>query len=152
MVVLAFAEESSIQLVPDGTILIHIALILLMIWVLNRTFFRPINRVLESRERNKGGHSAEAQDILRTVRDKSASYESAMREARLEGYNLIEAERAAALARRQAEIEAVKTEAAQTVAQEKDSIEKQTAEARAAVAAEAQRMAERISANILKTT
>ena len=58
MVVLAFAEGSGIQLVPDGTILIHIALILLMIWVLNRTFFRPINRVIQSHEKNKGGISA----------------------------------------------------------------------------------------------
>jgi F0F1-type ATP synthase membrane subunit b/b' len=52
MFFLAFAD---IQLVPDGTILIHIALILLMIWLLNRTFFRPINRVIAAREKNKGG-------------------------------------------------------------------------------------------------
>ena len=58
MVVLAFAEGGAIQLVPDGTIFIHIALILLMIFILNRTFFRPVNRVLDARERNKGGRSS----------------------------------------------------------------------------------------------
>jgi F-type H+-transporting ATPase subunit b len=150
MVVLAFAEESMIQLVPDGTIVIHIALILLMIWVLNRTFFRPINRVLESRERNKGGHSAEAQGILQQVNEKSAKYDMALREARAEGYQRVESERAAALAKRQAEIEKVKEEVSQTISQEKDSIQKQSEAARATLAAEAQQMAEKISSNILK--
>src|SRR6476646_5574329 len=48
-----FGCEGSIQLFPDGTIFIHISLILLMIWVLNRTYFRPVNKVIESREKFK---------------------------------------------------------------------------------------------------
>jgi F-type H+-transporting ATPase subunit b len=150
MVVLAFAAEGGIQLVPDGTILIHIALILLMIWVLNRTFFRPINRVLAARDRNKGGRSGEALDILKQVNEKSLRYETEMRQARAEAYNLIEAERAAALAARQARVESVKAETAQTISQEKASIQKQSEAARTAIAAEAQTMAEKISSNILR--
>ena len=65
MHLLAFAE--SIQLFPDGSLLIHVALILLMIWVLNRTLYKPINKVLEARERNKGGHSSEAEGLLKEV-------------------------------------------------------------------------------------
>jgi F-type H+-transporting ATPase subunit b len=151
MVVLAFAEGGGIQLVPDGTIVIHIALILLMIWVLNRTFFSPINRVLQSRDRNKGGHSSEAQKILEQVNEKNRRYEEEIRKARLEGYQLVEAERTQALSRRQAEVEAVKTEVSQTVEQEKAAIQRQTEEARTAIAADAHKMAERISSNILKT-
>ena len=59
-VILAF---QSVELVPNGYLFLHIAMILLMIYILNRTFFRPINRILESRERNKGGHSSEADEI-----------------------------------------------------------------------------------------
>jgi F-type H+-transporting ATPase subunit b len=150
MVVLAFAEGSGIQLVPDGTILIHIVLFLLMIWVLNRTFFKPINRVLLARDRNKGGHSAEAQGIFKQVIEKNTEFENSMREARTEGYSLIESERAAALAERQAKVEAVRAETEQTIVHEKDSIQRQTEEARAALAAEAQKMAEKISSNILR--
>ena len=40
---------AQIQLFPDGTLFIHIALILLMIYILNRTLYRPINRVLDTR-------------------------------------------------------------------------------------------------------
>ncbi|MGI8494233.1 MAG: hypothetical protein ACR2L1_02825 [Pyrinomonadaceae bacterium] len=149
MVVLGFAE-GTVQLVPDGTIFIHIALILLMIWILNRTFFSPIHRVIKARERNKGGNSSEAAGILAQVDEKTKNYESAMREARLQGYKQIEAERAEAMENRQTEIEKVKMEVSQTVSQEKDSIEKQTVEARATLAAEAQKMAEKISSNILR--
>jgi len=63
MHLLAAAEV--IQLFPDGTIFIHIAMVLGMIWILNRTFFRPINRVLETREQNKGEHSVEVLETWR---------------------------------------------------------------------------------------
>jgi F0F1-type ATP synthase membrane subunit b/b' len=117
MVFLAFAD---VQLVPDGTIFIHIALILLMIWTLNRTFFRPINRVIASREKNKGGRFGEAEEILRSVETKNAEYNSAMLEARSKSYELIEREKSEALARRQAEIEAIRIETERTLAQRKE--------------------------------
>ncbi len=147
MVFLAFAE---IYLVPDGTILIHIALILLMIWILNRTFFRPINRVIEAREKNKGGKSSEAESILRQVGEKQTRYDAAMLEARSKGYELIEKERNQAVSTRQSEIEKVKSEVANSVAQEKEELKRQTIEARATIADEAEKMAEKISSNLLK--
>ena len=150
MVVLAFAEGSAIQLVPDGTILIHIALILLMIFILNRTFFRPINRVIASREKNKGGRFGEAEEILQQVAEKNARFESVMREARSEGYNKIEGERSAAMAEKQAKVETVKTEVEQKLATEKDEIERQAETARRQIATEARVLAEKISSNILK--
>ena len=147
MVFLAFAE---INLVPDGTILIHIALILLMIWTLNRTFFRPINRIIESREKNKGGRFGEAESILRQVGEKQTRYDAAMLEARSKGYELIEKERNQAVATRQSEIEKVKSEVVTSVAREKEELTKQTAKARTAIAKEAEKMAEKISSNLLK--
>ena len=147
MVFLAFAE---INLVPDGTMLIHIALILLMIWTLNRTFFRPINRIIESREKNKGGRFGEAESILRQVGEKQTRYDAALLEARSKGYALVEKERNQAVATRQSEIENVKSEVATSVAREKEELTKQTAEARATIAAEAEKMAEKISSNLLK--
>ncbi len=139
MFFLAFAD---VQLVPDGTIFIHIALILLMIWLLNRTFFRPINRVIASREKNKGGRFTEAGDILRDVEAKNASYQTSILEARSQSYELIEKEKTEALSRRQAEIETVKSETEQVVAREKEELGRQTTEARAIIARQAEQMAE----------
>lgn len=147
MFLLAFIQ---VNLVPDGTIIIHIALILIMIWVLNRTFFRPINRVLEARAQKTGGRSSEAQEILKSISDKQMRYDASLREARGEGYELIERERAAAVAQKQAKVGAVKEEVAQMVARENQELDRQTSEARSTIAADAQRMAERISAAILK--
>ncbi len=135
---------------PDGSLLIHIALILIMIWVLNRTLFRPVNRIIEARERNKGGHSSEAQEILKNVGEKQSRIEAAMLEARSEGYELIERERAQAVTVRQEKIGAVKQEVEQMVARENQELGEQTRQARTTLAAEAERMAERISSNILK--
>lgn len=148
MFLLAFAE---VQLVPDGTIFIHIALILLMIWVLNRTFFRPINRVIETREKNKGGRLGEAEEILRSVNEKQLRYEKTMLAARSEGYELIDRERNHAIAERQQRIGAVKEEVTQTLTQQIQQLETQTTQTKASLAIEAENIAEKISSNILKT-
>ena len=148
MLFLLFAD---VQLVPDGTIFIHIALILLMIWLLNRTFFRPINRVIAAREKNKGGRFGEAEEILQSVEAKNADYNRAMLDARTKSYALIEREKTEALARRQSEIDAVKTETEQIVAAETAELNRQAAEAKTTIAHDAEQMAERISASILRT-
>jgi len=148
MLFLAFAE--SIQLFPDGTIFIHIGLILAMIWLLNRTFFRPINRVIEMREKAKGGHGTEAENVLKKAGDKEAEYNKALLEARSQGYDLIEKEHAAAIADREKRLAATKSELSDQMANEKTEIERQTAAARSVIASEADAMAEKIASNILK--
>lgn len=149
MFLLAFAEQS-IQLFPDGTLFIHIALILIMIWVLNRTFFRPINRIIEQREKNKGGAGGEAEKLLGEVAEKEGRYNKSMLDARGEGYEMIEKERAAAIAERQAKVGLAKEDTARTLAEQKSQLEAQTAVARTAIATEAETLSDRIAANILK--
>jgi F-type H+-transporting ATPase subunit b len=149
MILLAFAEET-ISLVPDGTIFLHIALILLMIWVLNRTLFRPINRVLEERERKGGSRTGEAQSIMSQVDTKVSQYETALREARSEGYHQMESYRAGALATRQENVNAIKEEVAAQIAQEKGELQSQADAARATLGNDAKKIAENITATILK--
>ena len=149
MVLLAFAESALVQLIPDGTLFIHIALILLMIFILNRTFFRPINRIIEAREKNKIGGS-ESENLLREVSEKELRYNEALREARSKGYELIEQERSAALAQKQETVSAAKEAAQATLTEEMSQLETQTAQARQTIASEAEKMAEKISSNILR--
>lgn len=148
MHLLAFAE--SIQLFPDGTLFIHIGIILLMIWVLNRTLFRPINRVIESREKNKGGHSSEALGILKDVGEKEARYSGEMLDTRSKGYELIEKEQKRSAAAREQKIIETKAEVAEKFEIGKAELEKQAAEARSTIGTEAEKIAEKIAANILK--
>lgn len=148
MFLLAFAE--TVQLLPDGSLFIHIGMILLMIYILNRTFFRPINRIIEARVKNKGGRFTEAEEILNKVNKKQADYEADLLRARSRGYEIIENERAEAMQRRQAEVEQVKAETGDKFASSKAEITSQTDQARAAIAQQADELADRISANILK--
>lgn len=147
MHLLAFAE---IQLFPDGSMFVHIAIILIMIWVLNRTFFRPINKVLEARQKSKGGHFSEANDILKKAEGKETDYTKQMLDARSQGYELIEKEQKKAVEERNKKISEVKAEVAQTYESGKTDLEKQVAEARIAIGADAEKAAETIAVNILK--
>jgi F-type H+-transporting ATPase subunit b len=148
MTFVAFAENS-IQLVPDGTMFLHIAIILVMVFVLNATLFKPINRILEERERRIGGRSGEAHDILRRVDEKVTHYEHSLREARATGYRMMEQERAAALSERQARLGAVRDEINSSVTEQKEAIGAQAAEARTMLDQEARRRAAEIGSQIL---
>ena len=145
-----FAFQESVSIMPDGTIFIHIALILLMIWILNRTFFRPINRVIEEREKSSGGRFTESEEILRDVEQKQELYNQKLLEARSESYDLIERERREAVLQREAEISRVKSEVEQRTAAELAELQAQTIKAEAQIADEAKIMADKISQNILK--
>jgi F-type H+-transporting ATPase subunit b len=149
MISLAFAENS-IQLVPDGTLILHIVIILVMVFVLNATLFKPINRILEEREKRTRGRSGEAQDILQRVEEKLAHYEHTLREARAEGYRLMEQQRAEAMSERQTRLNAVREEVSHLIAEQKNAIREQTEDARATLSTSAQRLAAEIGAQILQ--
>ena len=149
MVLLALAG-TAVQLVPDGTILIHIGLILLMIWVLNRTFFKPIGKVIADRDARKGGGRGPAADILDQVSERETRYSEAIKETRLKGYEAVSSEREKALALKADAVGAAKREAGERVAHENAELEKQTVAAKAAIADEADKLADKISSSILK--
>jgi F-type H+-transporting ATPase subunit b len=149
MTFLAFAENS-IQLVPDGTLFLHILIILVMVFVLNATLFKPINRILEERERRTRGRSGEAHDILQRVEEKVTLYERTLRETRAAGYQLMEQERVVALSERQARLDAVKNEISGSVAEQKEAIHGQVKEARVTLDKEARRIAADIGSQILR--
>lgn len=144
---LAFAE--SIQLVPDGTIFLHIAIILLMIFILNRTLFRPFNRVLEEREKHTAGRSGEARGVLQRVEESLNRYERTLREARAESYRLLERQQAEAAGERLQKVGLVKKEVGDLIEGQKREIQAQADEARASLEGEARRVAATVSAQIL---
>ena len=116
---------AGIQLIPDGTIFLHIAIILLMIFILNRTLFRPVNRILAAREDRTKGRSGEAQTILQDVETNLSKYERTLREARAEGYQMLERERADALHKRQEQVVALRGDLQQSVEGQKAQLEAQ---------------------------
>lgn len=145
---LGFAE-SSIQLVPDGTLLIHLALIIVMVAVLNATLLKPINRILEERDRLTRGRLTEAQRTLLTVSEKLAEYERRLREARAAGYALMEQERAIVVEERQRKLGEVKSEIAHLVSAEKEKLRTEGAQVKVRLATDAKGIALEIGRQIL---
>ena len=130
MLLLILLAETSIQLVPDGTILLHIALILIMIAVLNRTLFQPINRILAEREKRGIGALAEAEEMERRVSLGKKQYSDALKSARASGYKLAEEKRSEELREREQRLASLKAEIEAALLQERTVIEKQAGEAR----------------------
>ncbi len=137
-------------MLPDGSMLIHIAMILAMIWILNRTFFRPINKIITAREKNKGGQFTEAEEILNDAASKKNEYVKGLQTARSNAYELIEAQRNEAMAQKQVKLAAAKSDVAKMLESENAEMERQIAGARKEISTDAEKMADTISSNILK--
>jgi F0F1-type ATP synthase membrane subunit b/b' len=73
--------ETSIQLVPDGTLLLHLFLVVVMVFVLNRTLLKPINQILAEREKQIAAISKKPRQ-WRESRRSCKKYNDALREAR----------------------------------------------------------------------
>jgi F-type H+-transporting ATPase subunit b len=145
---LGFAENS-IQLVPDGTLLLHVLIILVMVYVLNATLYKPINRILAEREKRTSGRLSEAEEILRKVSEKLSEYERTLRRARGEAYAFAEHERTGALQDRQAKLIEMRQQLANSIAKEKETIQRQAEEARGLLDNESHRLAREIGARVL---
>jgi F-type H+-transporting ATPase subunit b len=147
----AFAG-GAIQLVPDGTLLFHLVLVVVMVALLNATLLKPINRILEERERRTKGRFSEAQEIMAQVSNKLADYESRLREARTAGYGLMEEQRSVASRERERKMAEVKTEVTTWLDAEKKALQAQQEQARLALAVEARTRASEITTHVLGRT
>ena len=145
-----FLAEATIQLVPDGTLLLHMLFIAVMVFVLNRTLLKPINQILAEREKQIGGRLSEAQTLTAEAEEKMKAYQAALREARTEGYRFLEKERAAGLKEKEEKVRQHREELSQQVAKERESIEKQQEKVRNELEAQADSMGVLISSQILR--
>jgi F-type H+-transporting ATPase subunit b len=145
-----FLAESSIQLVPDGTLLLHLLMIGVMVAVLNRTLLKPINRILKERDKNILGTVEDAKSLLKTRDERLSEYDAALREARTEGYHLLEKERAEALRSRDEKIRSFKEDLARKVAGEIQTTHDQELTVRGELETQAEKLGDMISAQILR--
>jgi len=144
---LALAES---VLSIDGSFLFIFFSILLLIYVLNRTLFKPINQVLEERERLGAGRINEARRMLGEYEERLKRYESQLREARGEAYQRLEAERRDAALDRERMIAEIKAETTARIDAAKKDISEQAAGVKQNLEKEARATAATISSRILR--
>ena len=133
----------------DGSFLFVFISIFVLIFLLNSTLFKPINKVLDERERLGVGRLAEANRMLGQYEERLHRYEEQLRAARAESYQQLEARRREALAARQESMNSIKAETAAMIAEAKEEVGRQADGARQDLEREARAMASTISSQIL---
>ena len=147
-----FLAEASIQLVPDGTLLFHLLVIGIMVFVLNRTLLKPVNQILAEREKLISGQLSEASALKAETEEKLRKYNETLREARTYGYRLLEKERAEALKQKDEKLKVYRDEMSKDVAQQVDATRKQEESVRAELEAQATSISDLITSRILRRT
>jgi F0F1-type ATP synthase membrane subunit b/b' len=145
-----FLAETSIQLVPDGTLLLHLLMVAVMVFVLNRTLLKPINQILAEREKQITGRLKEAEALAAETEEKRRRYNGTLREARAEGYRLLEKERAAALREKEEKVRLQREELSKTVVAQIEQTRQQEQKVRAELESEAVTVGDLISSQILR--
>jgi len=145
-----FLAETSIQLVPDGTLLLHLLLVVVMVAVVNRTLLRPINKILEERDKHILGRVDEAKEMLKTREEHLAEYTSALKQVRSEGYQLLERERSKAVKEKDEKVRAFKEESARRISEELNTTLEQEQKLRGELEGQAEQLSAMITAQILR--
>ena len=142
--------EASIQLVPDGTLLLHLLLVVVMVFVLNRTLLKPINDILSEREKQITGRLREAEAMAAESEEKLKKYNDTLREARTAGYRLLEKERAEGLKEKEQQLRQHRDELSKKVSSQVDQIRKQEQAVKGELEAQAATIGNLISSQILR--
>lgn len=137
------------MLSPDYTLFVILVLFIALVPILNALLFKPIQEVLEERERLTTGAGTEARAMTADVEQKIAEYEETIREARAAGYRAIEERRGSASADRQARIDEARAEAMAKVAAARDRVVADGQAARASLEAAAGDAAAVIASGVL---
>ena len=142
--------ETSIQLVPDGTLLLHLLMVGIMVFILNRTLLKPINQILAERERQITGRRIEAERLAAETDEKLRKYNEALHDARVDGYKLLDKERAEGLKEREQTLKSVRDEMSKEVAAQVEATRQQEESAKRELDAQAASMSDLISSQILR--
>lgn len=145
-----FLAETSIQLVPDGTLLLHLLMVVVMVAVLNRTLLKPINQILAEREKQITGRLKEAEAMAAETQEKMKKYNDALREARADGYRLLEKERAQGLKEKEEKLRQYREQMSREVATQLETTRKQEQAVKGELDAQAATIGDLISSQILR--
>lgn len=144
--------ETSIQLVPDGTLLLHLLMVAIMVFILNRTLLKPINQILAEREKQVTGRRLEAERLAAETEEKRRQYNEGLHEARVDGYRLLDKERAQGLKQREEKLRHQRELLSKEVAAQIEATRQQEEAAKRELETQAASMGDLISSQILRKT
>ena len=145
-----FLAEASIQLVPDGTLLVHFVMIIVMVFIVNRTLLRPINKILADREKQIATRLQEAQSLASETQEKLKKYNDALHAARVDGYKLLEKERAEGLKDKDEKVRVYREQLSKEVTAQREATRRQEESVKKELEAQAGVISGLISSQILR--
>jgi F-type H+-transporting ATPase subunit b len=142
--------EAQIQLVPDGTLLLHLLMVVVMVFIVNRTLLKPINQILAEREKQIAGRLQEAEALAAETEQKRQKFNEALHAARVDGYKLLEKERADGLKEKDEKVRLYREQASREVAAQLDNIKRQEQSVKQELETQAASISSLISAQVLR--
>jgi F0F1-type ATP synthase membrane subunit b/b' len=134
----------------DWSIIPAIIIFVLTVVVLNSLLFKPVTMIQRERERRTTGLMAQTRDNLARHLEMFEQYQATIRNARMEGYRLMEKSRSEALLRRQAALDMARQDSERMIQDARVAIQAQVIGAKARLLDEAREMAGRIASTILQ--
>jgi F0F1-type ATP synthase membrane subunit b/b' len=127
-----------------------IILFLLFYWFMRANFFKPMERTLAERSARINQARAEADSVEAAAKDKTQSYEDALRKARGSVFTEQEAARQAALEERAKVLRDARNAAQESVRAQKERINREFSAVRAQLENETATLANRIAQRVLE--
>ena len=135
---------------PDLSVLVIIFLVWSLYFILKRSFFDPINKILEDRDAAINGAQRQAAEKLGQFEEKSRIYQDNLKAARLEIYRQQEALRSEALNQRSQILAEGRQQAEQLIQFTRKEVQDQVASAKNQLDSDLTRIADGIVKAILR--
>ncbi len=138
------------EIFPNWTTIPIVFFLILLTFILNRTFFRPLGKKLEDREKLIGGARVEAEQIRRASQERVLEFDRKLREARREADQQLAQVKNAALGEKAGIVSAQRKDTEKMLSDARAEIKTKTDEARRTLELQAQLFAFQIASRILK--
>jgi len=125
-------------------------MVVVMVFIVNRTLLGPINRILAEREKQIEGRLKEAQALADETEHKLKTYNEALHAARVDGYKLLEKERADGLKEKDEKVRLQREQTSRDVTAQIDRIKSQEQSVKQELETQAASISGLISAQVLR--
>ena len=138
------------EIFPNWTTIPIVFFLIILTFILNRLFFRPLGKILAERDRKITGAKKEAEEIRRISQEKATAFEQRLRDARREADLGIAKVKADAVGEKNNLVSSQKKSAEQMISDARADIRNKTEEALKILERQTETIAEHIASHILK--
>ena len=138
------------EIFPNWTAIPIILFLVILTFILNRTFFRPLAKALEERFQRIEGARREAEEIRIASQERLAEFDRRLREARRESDSQMAQIKNEALSEKNSIVSQKRSEAEKTLAESRAEIRKKAEQASVELEAHSDGFARQIATQILR--